>query len=104
MVRIAGIDRAKLLSELYNRARFLGLPEFHGAAWNKLSVADARAIIRAHGLNIRYLWGRGIMMNLSLPAVDELPYNRLNGEGLVEIIVRQLHAERRKQARKERRR
>ena len=102
MIRIERLDRAKLLAELYNRARYLGLPIFPGAAAKKLSKADARAIIKAHGLNIRYLWGRGIMMNLGLQSVDELPYNRINGDGLSQMIIRQLHAERRERTKKAR--
>lgn len=86
-VNIAGIDKAELLSALYNRSRQQGMGFMHARGAHPMTVEQAREEIAAHGLYFDYLHGRVMKVDLSGGELFTYAYNRDVGRDAAEEVI-----------------
>lgn len=86
-VSIEGVDRVRLIQELYHNARIQN-PNAEGAFVERLTEAEARDLIGQHTSIVN-----GRSMNIRVPSESEgnllgtVFYNRANGENKVEQVI-----------------
>lgn len=89
MINIKGLNKAEVLSTLYNNSRPQGLGFMHFEA-KDMTVAEAEEILK-QTLHFDYLKGRVMKVDLSSDeSFEEWLYDRDNGEGAAERAVEQL--------------
>lgn len=89
MVNIKGLDKAVLLSALYNAAKAGERPE----SQKEMTPEEAQNIIDVFGLSYVELNGRFIGVDMSGVTMRNLPYDSRNGAGLCGDVVRKLRAD-----------
>lgn len=85
-MNIADLDKAEVLSALYNGSRQQGLGFLQPIGASNLSVEEARSILEKQSY-FDYLYGRVMKVDLKNDEVDTFLYNRDNGENSAENIV-----------------
>lgn len=88
-ISIEGLDKADVLAALYNHARPLGMGFLHYTKADMMKE-EAKDILDGGYTNFDYLFGRVMKVDLSGNEFDTSPYNRDNGEGSAEEIVKKL--------------
>ena len=101
-VNIKGIDKAELLAALYNRARSFGMGLLHYTP-EDMAVKEAQVHLKEgddhrkmfgdHGsspMYFDYLKGRVMKVDLASDEIRTDLYNRDNGDGACEEVIRQL--------------
>ena len=91
-IDIKGIDKAKILAELYNNAQPLGLGFLHYNP-TPMTKEDAQKILDAGYTYFDYLKGRVMKIDLSEDDMRTDLYNRDNGHGKAEEIIRRIKNE-----------
>lgn len=91
MINIKGLDKAKLLVELYNRSHQQGMGMFQRA--RNLTVEDARQLLE-QSTYFDYLYGKVMKVDLSSDEeFSEWLYDRDNGQGAAQEVVDKLRKE-----------
>lgn len=89
VVDITGLDKAEVLLALYNNSHCQGLGFLQ--AVNNYTLQDARRDIdECPDYYFDYLHGRVIKVDLSGDAFDSWGYDRDNGEGAAEAVIKAL--------------
>jgi hypothetical protein len=87
-MNISGLDKAKVLAALYNRARQQGMGFLHARGSEAMTVEQAREkIANNKSMYFDYLHGRVMKIDLSGDELDTELYNRDNGRGAAERII-----------------
>ena len=96
-VDITGIDKAKLLMELYNNADLQGMGYLIGITKSRFIMTKEQAdeLVASGNLDFDYLQGRSMKINLSGNIINATLYNRDNGWYPVQETVAKLRAEQR---------
>lgn len=83
---ISGMDKARILVALFNRARAqgLGLPQSFSF---KLTVEMAQQAIKDGDMKFDYIGGRSLKVDLSGNTLDTRSYNRDNGQNAAEMAI-----------------
>ena len=89
-MNIEGIDKAELLTALYNGSRQQGMGFIHERGRSDMSVEEARAELRTGETYFDYLHGRVLKIDLSSDDLNTALYNRDNGAGAAERIIERL--------------
>lgn len=91
MINIKGLDKARVLVELYNHSHQQGLGMLQVA--KKITVEDARKLLE-EDTYIDYLYGKVMKVDLSSDEeFDERLYDRDNGEGMAQRVIDNLRKE-----------
>ena len=80
MIDITGMDKAVVLSKLYNHAQVQGMG-FLNATPEDMTVDEAKKIINDGFLKFDYLHGRVMKVGISGDELSERFYDRDNGPG-----------------------
>ena len=83
---IGGLDKAELLSGLYNRSKPLGLG-FLEATRENMTVGQARKIIQQQGHRFDYLNGRAMKIDLGGETLNPWGFDHDNGAGATQSVV-----------------
>lgn len=85
MINIKGLDKARVLVELYNHSHQQGLGMFQAA--KNLTVEDARELLK-NQTYFDYLYGKVMKIDLSSDEeFSERLYDRDNGEGMAKSVI-----------------
>jgi hypothetical protein len=87
MVDISGLDKAEVLTALFNGSQQLGLGFLQREGSIPMTVGEAQTYIDAGIVKFDYLKGRVMKIDISGPFVEERLYDRDNGEGAVQRVI-----------------
>lgn len=85
-VNITGLDKAAVLSALYNASHQQGMGFMHTRGGSSMSVEEARAELE-RTKHFDYLHGRVMKISLDTDDVDEWGYDRDLGQGRLAEVV-----------------
>lgn len=91
-ISIAGLDKAKVLAALYNRAKPQGLGHLHYTP-EPMTVEEARVLLTEHagdddrGAYFDYLIGRVMKVRIGGDELDPRLYDRDNGAGAAAAAI-----------------
>ncbi len=86
-MNIAGFDKALLLVALYNVADSAGLVGSDYDPHHRMTIGEARRIIKRQGLNFDRVRGRVLKVCLDGDELDTYRYDRDNGCGRAEHAI-----------------
>lgn len=91
VISIEGLNKAVLLSELYNASKPLGLGVLHFTPEN-MTVEQAQKLIdnQPPGLRFDYIQGRVMKIDVTGDITETSGYNRDNGYNAAELIIEKL--------------
>lgn len=87
-ISISGLDKAKVLQALYDRAKPQGMG-FLQYVPGDMPYKDARALTSGKYLYFDYVAGRVMKVDLSKDTLDPRLYDRDNGDGAAERALRE---------------
>jgi len=87
----AHLDKAKVLAELYNRAKTQGMGILHYTP-EDMTPDEAQKMLDAGQTYFDYVKGRVMKVDLETYELDTRLYNRDNGEGAAEGVINSLQA------------
>ncbi|MBI2099338.1 hypothetical protein HYT45_02925 [Candidatus Uhrbacteria bacterium] len=89
-MNIAGMDKARVLMALYNRARCQGVGFLHFDP-TPMTVEEAQKILdsfqKGRRIYFDYLKGRVMKVDITSDALDMRLYDRDNGQGAAEYAI-----------------
>lgn len=88
-MNIEGLDKAEVLAALWNASRQQGLSflDTRGACGAIMGKEEAQGIIDDQGLNLDYVLGRVMKVDLRPTVIDLMLYDRDNGKGAGERAI-----------------
>lgn len=86
-INIAGLDKARVLIALYERARVQGMGALH-AKKERMTETEAEALLKGAGdERFDYLHGRVMKIRIAGDDIDERLYDRDNGPGAAAAAI-----------------
>ncbi len=85
---ISGLSKPKILAALYNASQPLGMG-FIQYDPKPMTEKEAQELLKDHN-NFDYLKGRVMKIDLSSDELETFLYNRDNGQGRAEEIIKQI--------------
>lgn len=86
IVDIKDIDKAVLLTALFNRGKVQG--GLHTKHNRLMNAEEAQALINSRGYDFDYIHGRVMKIDISSDTVNSALYDRNNGDGTCSDVVR----------------
>ena len=91
MIDIKDLDKAVVLSKLYNASKTLGLGFLQEVA-EPMTIPEAREILKDN-TQFDYLYGKVMKIDLTHDSFDPWLYDKDNGEGKADRIIQEIRNE-----------
>ena len=91
MIDIKGLNKAEVLKALYDGSHIQGMGFLQAVPEGTVTVEHCKMLLETTGYPyFDYLYGRVLKVDLSKDEFDERLYDRDNGQGVAERVIRRL--------------